>query len=925
MSLDVRVLGEVQIRIDGEPQLRRAQEKKALAILVAARGPLRPEAFLGAIWDAGHPTARDALLAPVIARLRRILRDHGLDITSARQSRGYQLVGDRLSEVVDAYRFERLARSALALLEADDDEAAEPAFATAADAWTGEPFAEFATGWAGAEPMWSFRAGLSRVREKLVEQMARTALTQGRYDRAGTWSGLEMSHGLERYDALWLLRVLEVLRSHGVPAAEELVELGNKEGLDPATTARAFDLISLHEYGIDVHRPLPGALVVRCRQLDDLSPWRAVAGALWAHLRRDLSQGSITAAQRKLVVDFVAADEPAAGAHSGRDLGQLIALLAALLRAVLRSMPLVLTFEDAHLISPVARQVLDELADRLREWPLELRTTGVAAAVAPDHDERAALRAYEIMAGRVAQGERLTAPVAVQMARYAQRARRLLPAETVARAMLAAARAERRGYAARAAVDWAEAGLRLEVPAPLTFELLMTLGDAHADLGATAEASRQYRLAYDAAEGRPELQAGAAVRLARQWSDPGLIDEQMVFLLRRALAGLDPRADAVRLQLQAHLAHKSTMAVPSDLASGPDLARGTLAELTAAYDPEVRCEVLNECRWGLYDYAPPGELAGVAENLREAAIAAGSPYFQSEALLALIIDHLRLGGLPYVHAAVKDHRKLVAEHPRPQGEWLQGVLDTLMHLWRGTFEGAAAWLFGPGRQAVDELRSRPVVPADNLRQTWQGQAYWLLRELGRTEELFAQDLTGDIEHDAHFPIWPAALILACCDTGRHEEAADRLGALLIRHHRFAGWPPHGWTTPTAALLAEAVAALHPDPVAVEALPLLRAMLAPHRDELVLAGWPVAVAGPAARFIGLLALAEGDAGTAVENFAWAATLAQDSPPILARIRYDHARALRHDAPRESAALAQRAHATAARLGMVTLAAAAAELC
>jgi DNA-binding SARP family transcriptional activator len=860
MTLRIRVLGEVQILIDGEPQLRRAQEQKALAVLVAARGPQRPEAFFGPLWEAGHPTARDALLAPVIARLRRILRAHGLDITSARQSRGYQLVGEDLTGCVDAYRFERAALSVLDDLTAGRYAEAELGFEAAAREWTGEPFAAFGAPFVQAEPMRSFVTSHSRVREKALEALARAALTRGRYERAAAWSALSTAQP----GALWLLRVLETLRREGIAAAEELVEAGARLRPRPALGqrdelgTRAFDLLSLHEAGIDVHTPLLGSasggtglplgdllervgagagaalavrhdgapatrtlcddvsarsaargigtITVRCRSLEELAPWREIVGRLAAHLLRDLGAEPIAAAPRRHIAQVVAAPD-------GHDPARLTDLLETLLRAVLRTTALILTFDDAQFLGPAAASVRDKLAARLPQLPLGLVLIGAAG-----------------------------------------------PERT----------------------PWFQ---------PPGIDL-------------TGEAA--------------ELRAKTMVRLARQWSDPGLIDEPMIHQLRTALAALTgPETEPVRLQLQAHLAHKSTMAVPAHArdGDGPELARRTLDALTPAHSPAVRCEVLNECRWGLYDDAPPAELRDVSVRLREAAIAAREPYFESEALVALVVDSVRLADFPAAYAALKDHRRLVTEHPRPQGEWLQGVMDTMLHLWRGSYDRAAAWLFGPGRHAVEEFKPSPLAPADNLRQTWQGQCYWLLRELGRTEELFAQDLALDIEQDAHFPIWPASLILACCDTGRLDDAADRLAAFTRVYGILSAWPPHGWSLPTAAVLAEAVTAIPREPVAAALVDPLRELLSAHREEIVLAGWPTVLMGPAARYSGILALLADDVTAAIDDLTLAATLAHDSPPVLARVRHDLARALRrHGDTTEAATLQARAHASATRLGL-----------
>ncbi len=510
-----------------------------------------------------------------------------------------------------------------------------------------------------------------------------------------------------------------------------------------------------------------------------------------------------------------------------------------------------------------------------------------------------------------------------------------LAEEQIAAAYLDAAAAERRGFALEAAVTWAKRGLERRCTLETRFGLLLTLGDAYHDNGAMAQAGAQYQQAYDVARGQPRLRATAAIQLARRWSDPGQVDQHLVHLLEEALDGLagdpDTVADGLRMQLSAHLAHKSAMAVGPDSGTalpryGPELARATLARLTPDTAPIVACEVLAECRWGLYDFAPPGELLGLAERLHDASIHAGSAHFTGEALIALAVDDLRLGRTKPANAIAQRHAAHVEQYDRPQARWLQGVLDTLLDLWHGRFDSAERRIHGVSRRAIEQWPSNDAVPADTLRQTWDGQYYWLLRERGRMAELFTSEVAQRVERHGYFPIWQAGMILAGCETGLVEPAVDGLAAMLAETHELRTLPPHGWAVPTLALLAEACGALHASDadrgVVAPAVVRVRELLGPHAGELALAGWPTVLVGPVERALGVLAIAAGAPDAALNHFARAWPLVKDAPPQLARLRYDEARAvLAVGGPAAGANardLLRKAGSTAEGLGMARLA-------
>jgi YVTN family beta-propeller protein len=141
-DLEVRVLGPLDLRVDGERlELGGGRQRALLAMLVLHRGRVvSTDTLIDALWDGDPPgTARKALQNFVV-QLRRVLEPAGDDLL-ATVPPGYSLrVGP---EVVDAYRFERLAGEGRRLLSHDPARASEM-LREALSLWHGDALAEFA-------------------------------------------------------------------------------------------------------------------------------------------------------------------------------------------------------------------------------------------------------------------------------------------------------------------------------------------------------------------------------------------------------------------------------------------------------------------------------------------------------------------------------------------------------------------------------------------------------------------------------------------------------------------------------------------------------------------------------------------------------------------------------------------------------------
>src|ERR1700758_2192360 len=111
------ILGDIELFGAGKPADLRRQLRKALALMVAARGRrVRRQEIAAAVWGDEDRDVRTLMWS-----LRRVLRESesGFDVPPDKGKEGnYRLVADgpgALDEAVDAFRFLALTREAEAL------------------------------------------------------------------------------------------------------------------------------------------------------------------------------------------------------------------------------------------------------------------------------------------------------------------------------------------------------------------------------------------------------------------------------------------------------------------------------------------------------------------------------------------------------------------------------------------------------------------------------------------------------------------------------------------------------------------------------------------------------------------------------------------------------------------------------------------
>ena len=233
-DLDLRVLGPLEVRLDGRTVAVTASKERALlALLIANHGRTLPVGRLAEdLWEGSPPESASAALRVHVSRLRRTLAAAGVEGILVTRPPGYLL--DVPDSAVDTARFESLVAEARIALAAGRPNEAVTGFRSALGLWRGPALAEVAAStFATSEAIRLEQGRLTALEDCLAAELA-----CGRH-REVTAELESLVHEHVLRERLWELHLLALYRSGRQPDAlrafQELrARLGEELGLDPS-------------------------------------------------------------------------------------------------------------------------------------------------------------------------------------------------------------------------------------------------------------------------------------------------------------------------------------------------------------------------------------------------------------------------------------------------------------------------------------------------------------------------------------------------------------------------------------------------------------------------------------------------------------------------------------------------------------------
>ncbi len=222
-SLDLRVLGPVEARIDGATvSLGGVRPRTVVAALALGGEVISSGRLIEEVWRSTPPRSATATLQSYLSRLRRILGAERL----VRHAGGYALaIGDDL----DVVRFESALRAARDARDAGSLDLASTRYTEALDAWRGD----VAEGIDAGPVIREAAARLSEHRLLALEERIEVALSSGRHHEViGELEGLTGAHPhRERLHAQRLVALYRAGRQGDALAAYQQARAALVDGL----------------------------------------------------------------------------------------------------------------------------------------------------------------------------------------------------------------------------------------------------------------------------------------------------------------------------------------------------------------------------------------------------------------------------------------------------------------------------------------------------------------------------------------------------------------------------------------------------------------------------------------------------------------------------------------------------------------------
>ena len=381
-------------------------------------------------------------------------------------------------------------------------------------------------------------------------------------------------------------------------------------------------------------------------------------------------------------------------------------------------------------------------------------------------------------------------------------------------------------------------------------ELLLLIGEARVRSGERVLAGMAFAEAAEVAEslGDNVSLARAAIGSSRRYiQQPGVVETEVIELLRRALAAIEGEHSVIRVRLLARLCGALYYSPERDqMQALSDEATALAQELD---DPEARAHACAACRRTLWSPAKLQPRVEASTQMLTCARKAGDLELELQAHAWLAVDLLESGDRNAVDAQMES---FMAGAERLRQPLFTGTRRSGRRCARCSRAISSAPRISP------PTRSAIGAGSITARDYHAVQILAIRREDGRMAELDA-GIRRLGESYAKRPVWIAAMAMFEWESGRPQEAQAQIDALSERG--FADVPLDGdWLT-TMALAADVCAGLGDEPTAA----IIHELLLPYAAANVVIGLGAACLGSVATFVGRLSAVIGRKREAAELF------------------------------------------------------------